>query len=182
VRGHSNSMFTGKFFKKRELGALAEEARTLQSHGRYAEAAEKYSGVASGYLEENPLIYASYSHQAFRMWLKARNGARALEQARAVLQVLDDTGWLKQSMEQVLDLILMIDEFRLAGNTVEADSFAGNLNNRLAEFGLMLKPSGGEARLSICPACGAQLPHADPGEELRCSFCGYIVPVMKSLS
>jgi hypothetical protein len=168
-------MFKSSFFKKRELEALEEEARKFQSRGRYAEAAENYARIAQAYLEENPLIYANHCHEAFRMWLKAKEPAKALEQAQALFHILDDTGWLKRSMEQVLDLKLMIDEFKTAGYLAEAETFARGLNDKLAEFGLMLRPDGHIP--SICPSCGAQLPHFEAREEVKCSFCGYVAQI-----
>lgn len=169
-------MFKTRFFKEREVESLKEEAQKLQSRGQYAQAAEVYNKVAAAYLDDNPLIYASNGHQAFRLWLKAREAEKAMQQARAIFHVLDDNGWLRRSMEQVLDLKLMIDEFRSAGYINEAELFAGDLNNKLGEFGLMLKPGAASAHPSICPSCGAQLPQAEAGQQVICSFCGYVVP------
>ena len=131
-------MFAGKFFKNHELKTLKEDARKFQAHGQYAKAAENYIRIASAYLEEYPLIYATHCHEAFRQWLKAKNSEKALEQARAVLHNLDDTGWLKQDMEEVLDLKLTSDEFKDTDFESEVSTFAGELNKKLEEFGLML--------------------------------------------
>jgi primosomal protein N' len=157
------------------VDALEDEASKYQAHGQYAEAAENYARVAAAYLDDNVLIYARYCHEAFRMWLKAKNVEKALQQAQAAFRVLDDTGWLKKSMEQVLDLKLMIDELKAAGYSAEAELFAQRLNEKLGEFGLMLKPVPGDHKPTNCPACGAPLPYAKPGNEIMCSYCGFVI-------
>jgi hypothetical protein len=163
-----------ELWSKRKIDALGEEAARLKAHAQYAEAAEIYARLAVEYLDENALIYAGYCHDAFNMWLKAKNIENALQQANNAFQVLDDGGWLKRSMEQVLDLKQMIAEMNEAGFPAEADSFADKLNNKLAEFGLMLRPVSSGKMPSICPACGAPLPHSYEGET-KCSFCGYVI-------
>ncbi len=168
-------MFKGKLFRKQNIEALEDEARRFQANGQYVEAAETYTRLASTYLNDNPLIYASYSHEAFMMWLKANNAEAALEQAHTLFRVLDDTGWLNRSMEQVLNIKLMIDEFKSAGYTNEADTLAGELNKKLEEFGLMLKPVSGAHYPSVCPSCGAQISNIESGGELKCSFCGLVI-------
>lgn len=168
-------MFKGKTMNKQMIKALEDEASKFQAHGQYAEAAQDYARVAAAYLDENALIYARYCHEAFRMWLKAKDVENALQQAQDVFRVLDDTGWLKRSMEQVLDLKLMIDELRAAGYRAEADTFAHAFNEKLGEFGLMLKPVSEGQESTSCPACGAPLPHSTAGEEMKCSFCGYVI-------
>jgi hypothetical protein len=74
------------------------------------------------------------------MWLKAAEPGNALKLAREIMRVLDDTGWLKRSMEQVLDLKAMIDEFKAAGYSAESSALAQDLNRKLDLLGLMLKP------------------------------------------
>lgn len=165
----------GKGVNKRKIEALEEEASKFQSHGQYAEAAGNYEQMAAAYLDSNTLIYAGYCHEAFRMWLKAKNADRALVRAHAAFHVLDDTGWLKRSMEEVLDLKLMIDELRAAGYNDEAEAFAGELNKKLGEFGLMLKPTSADHVPTVCPSCGAPLPRSMAGDELKCPFCGYVI-------
>jgi hypothetical protein len=165
----------GKGVNKHKIEALEEEALKFQAHGQYAEAAGNYELMATAYQDDNVLIYAGYCHEAFRMWLKAKDGGKALQQAHAAFHVLDDTGWLKKSMEQVLDLKLMIDELKAAGCNDEADTFAGELNEKLGEFGLMLKPASTGHAPAICPSCGAPLPRTVAEDEIKCPFCGYMV-------
>jgi hypothetical protein len=167
--------FMGKGVEHR-VEALQAEASKFQAHGQYAEAAGNYEQMAAAYQDSNSLIYASYCHEAFRMWLKAKNADRAMQPAHASFHVLDDTGWLKRSMEEVLDLKLMIDELRSAGYSDEAEAFAGELNEKLGEFGLMLKPASAGHGPAICPSCGAPLPRSTSDDEVKCPFCGYIIP------
>ena len=169
-------MFKNIFSKKDDNETLEEEARKLEGHGQYAEAAEKLVRVAGTYVDENPLIYARYCQRAVQLWIKAKESGKALQQAQEMFQLLDNTGWLKRSMEKVLDMKSIIDEFKAANYTDEAKTFADLLNNKLKEFGLMLKPSGAH-HPSQCPSCGAQLPHAEMSEEITCSFCGYVIQV-----
>jgi len=169
-------MFKSKVVNKHEIEALRAAASKLQEHGQYAEAAENYARAAEAYLEENPLIYAGYCHEAFRMWLKAKSIENALRQAHAAFHVLDDAGWLKKSMEEVLGLKQMIDEMKAAGYDAEAGTFASELNEKLGEFGLMLKPAFERHAITMCPSCGAPLPLTSAGNEVTCTFCGYVVP------
>lgn len=164
-----------KGVNKHKVEALEQEASKFQAHGQYAEAAGNYALMSAAYQDDNVLIYVGYCHEAFRMWLKAKDAGKALQQAHAVFHVLDDTGWLKRSMEQVLDLKLMIDELKAAGYTDEADTFAGELNQKLGEFGLMLKPVSTGHAPAVCPSCGAPLPRSAAGDEIICPFCGYVV-------
>jgi len=160
---------------KHLIRAMEEAASKYRAQGQYVEAAENYDRVAAAYLDDNALIYAQYSHEAFRMWLKARNAANALQQARAMFRVLNDTGWLNKSMEEVLGLKQMIDEFNAADFGTEADVFAHEFSQKLGEFGLMLKPRTGQPPTPTCPECGAPLPRFADGDEIKCSFCGYVV-------
>jgi hypothetical protein len=159
---------------KRAVKALQDDIVKFQTHGQYAEAAEAYARLAAMYLDDNPLIYAGYCHDSFRMGLKAENVENALIQAHNEFRVLDDTGWLRRSMEQILDLKQMIDELQAGGYSAEADSFANELDRKLAEFGLMLRPVSDGKLPEICPACGAPLPYSNAVDEVKCPSCGHI--------
>jgi hypothetical protein len=95
---------------KRQIAALEDEAEEAQTHGDFPRAAAAYMKAAADYLDDNALIYAQYCHQAFLVWLKAKQPDRALNLARQVLKVMDDSNWLKNSMDEVLDLKLMVYE------------------------------------------------------------------------
>jgi hypothetical protein len=164
-----------KGINKRAVKALENDISKFQTRGQHAEAAETYARLAAMYLDDNPLIYAGYCHGSFRMWLKAGDVENALLQAHNAFRVLDDAGWLKRSMEQVLDLKLMIDELIAGGYSAEANSFANDLDGKLAEFGLMLRPVSESKLPEICPACGAPLPNSKFVDEIKCSSCGYII-------
>jgi rubrerythrin len=167
-------MFKRRTVDKRLVNALEGEVAKLQTRGQPAEAAETYERLAAAYLEDNVLIYADYCHSAFRMWLKAKEIEQALRTAHDVLRVLDDAGWLKKSMERVLDLKQMIDELKAGGYGLEAEEFAKALDDKLAEFGLMLRPVKSGTFPATCPACGAPLPVADGETEIKCPSCGQI--------
>jgi hypothetical protein len=173
-KGRKELIMFSKGIDKRAIKALQDDVSKFQTHGQYAEAAETYARLAAMYLNDNPLIYAGYCHDAFRMWLKAKDVENALLQAHNAFRVLDDAGWLRRSMEQVLDLKQMIDELKAAGYPAEANSFANELDRKLAEFGLMLRPVSGGKLPTICPACGAPLPYSNFEDEIKCSSCGHI--------
>lgn len=162
------------FHRKENHEVLTAEACKVEAHGQYAEAAENYARAGAVYLDENLLIYARYCHDHVKSWIKAKEPGKAVNQAQEIFHVLFDTELLKRSMEQVLMLKQIIDEFNEANFTEEARTFASLLNTKLAELGLMLKPSGTQ-HPSQCPPCGAQPPRTESGKETTCSFCGYIV-------
>ena len=163
------------FHGKENHEVLTAEACKFEAHGQYAEAAENYVRAGAVYLDEkNHLIYARYCHDAVKSWIKAKEPGKAVNQAQEIFHVLDDTELLKKSMEQVLMLKQITDEFNEANFTEEARIFASLLNTKLAEFGLMLKPFGMQYP-SQSPSCGAQLPRTESGKETTCSFCGHII-------
>jgi hypothetical protein len=170
------SLFKRRAVNKHKIEALNEAASRFLARGQFAEAAENYEQAAAAFLDDNVLIFVRYSHEAFRTWLKAKTVERALQQAHEALRVLDASGWLKKSMEEVLDLKQMIDELEAAGYGAEADAFARELDEHLSEVGLMLKPRSARRPLTVCPACGAPLPDPSRGDEMKCSFCGFVVP------
>jgi hypothetical protein len=167
-------MFKRDGVDKRLVRTLEEEVSKLQTHGQYAEAAEVYAQLAAAYLDDNVLIYAGYCHESFGMWLKARDVEKALTQAHNAFRVLDDAGWLSKSMEQVLDLKQMIDELKAGGYPDEANAFAQELDEKLAEFGLMLRPVSAGKLPANCPACGASLPYSPLADEITCASCGHV--------
>src|SRR5438270_10301885 len=92
-----------------------EEADRFLREGKYAEAAGVYQRMAEEILPHNELIYASDCHDAFRMWLRAKRSAEAVEPARSALRVLSDTDWLGNSSDAVDDLCQMVTELHAAG-------------------------------------------------------------------
>ena len=168
-------MFKHNGFDKRLADQLENKAALAQSHGEIADAALYTVQAARVYRDENALIAARLYHKAFSLYLKARQVEDALRQATDSFHMLDYTGWLGKSMEQVLDLKEMIGELRSAGFQREAEQFSDLFNQKLGEFGLMLKPDGNLPLPVVCPSCGAALPNPTPDGEMRCTFCGHLV-------
>lgn len=167
-------MFHHNGFDKRTADQLEDKASQAQARGEIGDAALFTVQAARLYRDENALIAARLYHKAFSLYLKARQVDDALRQANDSFHMLDYSGWLEKSMEQVLDLKEMIGELRCAGFQHEAAQFAGILNHKLSQFGLMLIPDGAAPLPSVCPTCGAALPNPTPDGEVRCSFCGHL--------
>ncbi len=174
-----------KYRRKRHAHDVLDETFRLDREGRYADAAERFTGLAGEYTQENPLIYQLYSHDAFNEWLKAKNVDQAMRQASDVLRLLSDTGWLGKSSEAVDDLSKMVGELYVAGYQSEAAWLAEEINRQLVAHGLpaRMKQAGGMAGgvlkagqfPSVCPQCGGGLPAASGENELTCPYCGSVI-------
>jgi hypothetical protein len=162
------------------------EASDLDYNGKPGEAAEVYANLAAEELKSNELIYALYSRDAFKLWLKAKNIGKAMAQARDVLRVMSDAGWLKKSDDTVNDLSQMVGELYVAGYTAEADMYTKEINaalvaQRLAPMVGSDRTAGALTTLnsgklpSICPDCGGQLPDAGGKDQVQCLYCGSII-------
>ena len=162
------------------------EASGLEYDGKYGEAAEVYVQLAAEEGKSNELIYALYCRDAFNLWIKAKNIDKAMAQARDVLRVLSDTGWLKKSDDTVNDLSQMVGELYVAGYTAEADTFSKEINQELVAQGLapmsVSDKAAGSAATSkagklpaICPDCGGPLPDSGGEDEVKCPYCGSVI-------
>lgn len=167
-------MFKNNGFDKKLVEQLEIKASRAQARGEIGDAALLTVQAARLYREENELIAASLYHKAFTLYLKARQVEDAMRQANDSFHMLDYTGWLEKSMDQVLDLKEMIGEMRSAGFERESEQFASVLDQKLGEFGLMLRPSGNQPLPVVCPTCGAALPNPTPDGEVHCTFCGHL--------
>jgi LSD1 subclass zinc finger protein len=168
-------LFEKKSVDEKLISKLDDQAHDLIAEERYAEAAEIYRQAALEYLKFNQLIYADYCHKGFLLWLKAGNREAALQQAQIEFHIMETGGWLKRSIDEVLSLQEIISKLQEAGHNGEAETFRQQLNNDLAEFGLMLRPPDNPKLPSICPTCGAALQSAPGASQIQCSFCGLVV-------
>jgi hypothetical protein len=172
--------------RSRRNNLALDEALSLERDGKYTEAAAVYTRMAGEYIADNPLIYQLYSHDSFRMWLKAKDVENALRQAETVLRVLSDTGWISRSDDAVDDLSKMVGELYVAGYVTEAAALSDKINQQLKAHGVPLlkvypENPGAPAALrpgpsaSICPQCGGSLPVSNGAGEIRCPYCGSII-------
>jgi hypothetical protein len=172
--------------RDRRRNKAVGEASDLDYNGKPGEAAEVYAKLAAEEGKSNELIYALYSRDAFKLWLKAKEIDKAMAQARDILRLLSDTGWLKRSDDTVSDLSQMVGELYVAGYTTEADTFSKEINAELVAEGLAPmsgsdKATGSAATSkagklpSICPDCGGPLPDAGGKDEVKCVYCGSII-------
>jgi predicted RNA-binding Zn-ribbon protein involved in translation (DUF1610 family) len=175
-----------RYRRNRRISQALDETFSLDRDGRYGEAAAIYTHLADEYIEANSLIYQLYSHDSFRMWLKAKNVENALHQAGDVLRVLSDTGWINNSSEAVDDLSKMVGELYVAGYVTEAGGLSNEINQKLKAHGVPPRAVSTEASgaavafkgsqfASICPQCGGALPPANSEAEIKCPYCGSII-------
>lgn len=162
------------------------EASDLEYNGKYGEAAEVYARLAAEQGKSNELIYAIYIHDAFNLWLKAKEIDKAIAQAREVLRVLSDSGWLKKSDDTVNDLSQMVGELYVAGYTAEADTFSREINAELVAQGLApmsgsitTASSTASSKTGVlpvnCPDCGGPLPDSGSTDVVKCIYCGSVI-------
>lgn len=172
--------------RRKQRRESARQGFTLSGQRKYAEAAEIFTRLAAESLQYNELFLAQLDcRQACMLWLRAKQPANALEQARTILRIRSDRGLLG-SLETVNDLRRLAGEFHLAGYDREAETFLKELNERLAALGLSLVEASAadpvpEAASSAgklpaaCPQCGGRLPRASGEDEIECYYCGSIV-------
>ncbi len=165
--------------RDRRRKEMIEQAYRLDLDGKYAAAAEIYASLAAEELHSNELIYARYSRDAIRMWLKAKDVEKALAQARSVLRVLGDAGWLNEpSSSSYDDLNQIVGDLYVAGYTSEAGDFSKEINAQRIAHGLApAAASPGEAGKfpPVCPACGGPLHASEGQDEVKCPYCGAVV-------
>jgi len=172
--------------RSRRNNQALDQVFSLDRDGKYTEAAAVYTRMADEFIVDNPLIYQLYSHDSFRMWLKAKDVHNALRQADAVLRVLSDTGWIVRSTDAVDDLSKMVGELYVGGYVTEAGALSDEINQQLKAHGvppLKVSPETPAAAAtpragpsaSICPQCGGSLPFSNGAGEIRCPYCGTII-------
>src|ERR1700742_1186501 len=131
---------------------------SYEREGKYREAAAVYRGTAREYITSNELIYASDLQEAIKLWLKAGDIDSAMADARSVLSVLAEAGWLdKASGVEVLSEI--VGELFVADYEPQANTFIDEVNEQLARFDQpLLRGKSTQAPIQRkCPHCGATI-------------------------
>ncbi|MFL6373355.1 MAG: hypothetical protein ACJ73D_01690 [Pyrinomonadaceae bacterium] len=172
----------GKYRKGKELDGLRHDAIHRESGHDYVGAAEDWAKRASVELaaNDNELIFADDCISACKDYLKARDGANALAQARRALQGYELGDWLSgeddDSDEYLQELTNVIAVMREAGYPAEADAFLSDVNAALAKYGrspLMVSVVAGGYRFpNACPHCGATIQGTGVDQKMFCPFCG----------
>ena len=168
--------FFAKFLRGRRRSKAWDEAYRFKKAGNFAAAAGVYEGLAADSLADNELIYEGDCHDAFQMWLQAKNIDNALAQARNALRVTSDCRCLVWSDSTVDDLCKMVGELYVAGYATAADAFAKEINERLIALGLPARLETKHAKFPItCPQCGGTLPFTYSDDNLTCPFCSSVI-------
>lgn len=168
--------FFADFRRSRRRRKAWDEAYRFKHAGNFAAAAGVYERLAADSLPDNELIYEDDCHDAFRMWLKAKNVDSALIQARNALRVISDSDWLSMSSDTVDDLCKMVGELYVAGYATAADAFEREINEQLVAHNL---PPRSETKHGLfpttCPQCGGALPFTYSDVSLTCPFCSCVI-------
>lgn len=167
--------FTNFRRSRRRSGAWGEANRFKRAEN-FAAAAVVYERLAADSRQYNELICQDDCHDAFKMWLKAKNVDQALVQARNALSVIVDTCWFNSSSDELDDLFKMVGELYAAGYATAADAFAREINQQLVAHNL---PPRSETRHghfpTTCPQCGGTLPFSYSDESVTCPFCSCVI-------
>ena len=168
--------FFAKFLRGRRRSKAWDEAYRFKQAGDFAAAAGVYEGLAADSLADNELIYEGDCHDAFVMWLQAKNVDNALGQARKALRVTSDSGCLNWSSSTVDDLCKMVGELYVAGCATAADSFANEINEQLVAKGLPARLATKHGKFpTTCPQCGGELPFTYADDNIICPFCSSVI-------
>jgi len=168
--------FFAKFRRGRRRNKGWDEAYRFKKAGNFAAAAEVYQKLAADSLADNELIYEGDCHDAFIMWLQAKNIDNALGQARSALRVTSDSGCLNWSSSTVDDLCKMVGELYVAGYATAADAFANEINEQLVAKGLPARLETKHGKFpTTCPQCGGALPFTYSDDSLTCPFCSSVI-------
>jgi hypothetical protein len=161
--------------RRRQHEALQVVFR-YERQGKYCEAAAVYREMAREYITSNELIYASDLQEAIKLWLKAGDVDNAMVDARSVLSVLAESGWLKDSDEGVESLGEIVGEFFVAGYEPQANAFIDEVNEQLARFGHeLLRGKSEQTTQRKCPHCGAAVSVRVNSGAVRCEYCKEMV-------
>lgn len=156
------------------------KAYDLEKEKKYAEAAGVYARFAPELLAQNELAYCTFCEYAFEMYVKAKEPAKALEQAQNILRVLSEKGWLKYSAGEKAEIPLkMVPVLRGAGYHREADLLTKEVNRELEKHELpprgKIAPQTKNKFPSSCRNCGASLPFSPYREVIKCSYCKAVI-------
>ena len=187
--GRPFRQLTGALFNS--SGALVADARQafddakeLYDSGRYADAAERFAHLAA--LAQNfgrPRRTVQLRMYAYEAWLKAKQPSNALLHVRTAIAMVLGSGRPQVALHMARQIV---EDLRTASYKTEADTFAKEVNGRLAAHGLSLAakaPAGAPAEAAsqpkklpaTCPQCGGRLPRAYDENEVECDYCGSII-------
>jgi hypothetical protein len=168
-------LFTN-FQRSRRRSKAWGQAYEFKKQGKLAEAAGVYERLAEDSFQYNLLIYGGDCHDAFKLWLEAKNIDNAMREARKALHALSEKSWLKMSTSAVDELSKMVGELYVSGYATAADTFAREINEQLVLNGL---PPQLEIRRgkfpTTCAQCGGALPFTYSESSIPCPFCGAVV-------
>ena len=168
--------FFANFRRSRGRRKAWDEVYRFKDAGNFAAAAGVYERLAAESLQYNELIYEGDCHDAFLMWLAARNVDNALAQARNALRVISDSDWLSMSDDTVDDLCKMVGELYVAGYATAADAFFREINEQLMAHNLPPRTEARHGKFpATCPQCGGTLAFTNSDESLTCPFCSCVI-------
>ncbi len=170
-------------------GRLAQEAREefdeandLYANAEYAQAAEGFAHLAEMAQQfSRPRRVVQLHLRAFEAWVKARQPAAAVQQARTAVEFITASGRPRVAFNVIREVL---GELRAAGYHAEADALARDVNERLAGLGAPLASTPASAPAEppppkkfpgACPQCGGRLPRSFGEDEIECDYCGTVI-------
>ena len=170
------------FRRDRRHDDVITRAIDLAQAEKYGEAAEIYSSFAVESRAESDLMASSYHQMSFKMWVKAKEAGKALEEARSSLRMLstDDGKWLKYNAGEKADgVIQMVSQLYAAGYTDEGQALSAEANTQFETFGLHVRCAAAPVRRSefpsLCTQCGGSLPPGLFDLSITCPFCQTVI-------
>lgn len=168
--------FFTEFRRDRRRSKAWSRAYDFKKQGKFAEAAAVYDLLAEDSLQYNVLICAGDCHDAFKLWLEAKDIDNAMCEARKALRILSENGWLKTSTTAVDDICKIVGELYVSGYVHAADTFAREINEQLVLSGLPPKLEISRGKFpTTCPQCGGALPLTYTESSIKCPFCEAVV-------
>lgn len=166
-----------------EAREVFDEANALYAQAEYEDAAERFTQLAEMAQQFSRPRRAIQLHlRAFDAWVKAKQPANALQQARTAVGFIFTASRPRVALNVVQEVV---NELRANGYSAEADAFAREVNERLAGHGLALAtttasgpaepPPPPKKFPATCPRCGGRLPRSFGEDEIECDYCGTVV-------
>lgn len=165
-----------EFRRRRRRSKAWGQAYDFKRQRKFAEAAAVYERLAEDSFKYNLFIYSGDCHDAFRLWLEAKNIDNAMREARKALHAISEKGWIKTSKSAVDDLCKIVGELYVSGYATAADTFAREINEQLEKNGLPPRLEIRRGKFpTTCPQCAGALPFSYSESSVTCTFCGSVV-------